>query len=61
MFMLVMDLYYHFLQIILNFNGMFIEPTYDVVCSYAFFKPSLLITVIICCSESIDDVENTSL
>jgi hypothetical protein len=34
--MLVMDLYYHFLQIFLNFNGMFIEPTYDVVCIYAF-------------------------
>jgi hypothetical protein len=49
MFMLVMDLYYHFLQIILNFNGMFMEPTYDVVCSYAFFRPSLLIIVIICC------------
>jgi hypothetical protein len=26
---------------------MFIEPTYDVVCIYAFFRPSLPITVII--------------
>jgi hypothetical protein len=49
MFMLVMDLYYYFLQIILKFNGMFIEPTYDVVCSYAFFRASLPITVIIWC------------
>ncbi|PWZ06873.1 hypothetical protein Zm00014a_028884 [Zea mays] len=47
MFMLVMDLHYHFLQIILNFNGMFIKPTYDVVCIYAFFRPSLPKTVII--------------
>jgi hypothetical protein len=33
--------------IILNFNAMFIDPTYDVVCIYAFFRPSLPITVII--------------
>ena len=48
MFMLVQDVYYHLVEIIWNFYGMFMEPNYDVVCIYAIFWPSLPISVIIC-------------
>jgi hypothetical protein len=47
MFVVVKDVYYHFVETVWNFYGMVMEPKYVVVWIYEIFWSSFAIIVII--------------